>query len=127
MAQSCKGVTPMTSPSPAHTPGDRPPTLHQMARAAWADETVRAQAIEALELFRSYCSQPQPRIPGCDTVIRVAIRIHCGMTVEEAAAREYCYRWHLCLNRIINHLESRSSAVMIHAHMCYPAPHQMGQ
>lgn len=45
----------------------RPPPLHQIARAAWADPGVRAQAIEALERFRGYCSRPLPRDLGCGT------------------------------------------------------------
>ena len=38
-----------------------------------------------------------PRVPGMDTVIRLAHRISRGHTVDEAAAREYVYRWHLAI------------------------------
>lgn len=37
------------------------------------------------------------RMPGMDTVIRLAVRIEAGRSVEEAAAREYIYRWRLTL------------------------------
>lgn len=38
-----------------------------------------------------------PRVPGCSTVIRLAQRIAAGRSEQEAAAREYLYRWHLAL------------------------------
>ena len=38
-----------------------------------------------------------PRVPGMDTVIRLAVRIDQGRTIDEAAAREYLYRWNLAL------------------------------
>ena len=37
------------------------------------------------------------RVPGCDTAIRLAVRIEVGHSIEVAAAREYLYRWRLAL------------------------------
>jgi len=54
----------------------------------------RSEAEEAFALFKSYCDEA-PRVPGMDTVLRLAVRIDNGRTVEGAAAREYVYRWHL--------------------------------
>jgi hypothetical protein len=55
-------------------------------------------AHHALNLYRSYCGgQIPPRVPGMDTVIRLAWRLAHGRTVEEAAAREYVYRWNLAI------------------------------
>jgi hypothetical protein len=51
-------------------------------------------AVEAYDAFVVLCGgHAPPRIAGMDTVIRLAWRIECGCTVEEAAAREYMYRW----------------------------------
>jgi hypothetical protein len=36
-------------------------------------------------------------VPGICTVLRLAVRVDCGRTPEEAAAREYLYRWELAL------------------------------
>lgn len=57
-----------------------------------------AEAQEAYELFATYCDHPMPRVPGMDTVLRLAVRIQNGRTIEEAAAREYLYRWHIALD-----------------------------
>lgn len=38
-----------------------------------------------------------PRVPGMATIIRLAWRIQCGRTPQEAAAREYVYRWKLAV------------------------------
>jgi hypothetical protein len=117
----------MTSPTiaAAATP-TRPPTLHAMAYAAFAVPGVAAEAQAALTRFRSFCSTPPPRIPGCDTLIRLGIRIHLGMNVERAAAREYAYRWHLFLDAWINHTETRSRSRFDHGPVIYPAPHPLG-
>ncbi len=32
-----------------------------------------------------------------DTVYRLALRLYYGRSVQDAAAREYLYRWHLAL------------------------------
>lgn len=103
------------------------PPLFELIRTAWADEGTRAQAVEALALFRSYCSEPPPRIPGCDTILRIALRIHSGASVEAAAAREYSYRWHLFLDAWVNHVETRSRSYFAHGPVIYPAPNLLGQ
>jgi hypothetical protein len=55
-------------------------------------------AHEAFELYASYCGgKAPPRVAGCDTVIRLAVRIHNGKTVPEAAMLEYLYRWKLAI------------------------------
>lgn len=60
--------------------------------------THRDAAHEAFAIYKSYCDGfPPARVPGCDTVIRLAHRISLGRTPEEAAAREYIYRWHLAI------------------------------
>lgn len=117
----------MTSASVASEQITRQPTVLQMARAAWADPEIRVGAETALRLFASYCLQPMHRIPGCDTAIRLAIRIHQGKSVEEAAAREYSYRWHLFLDAWINHTQTRSRSSFEHGPMIWQAPHLLGQ
>lgn len=59
----------------------------------------RAAADAAFRLFASYwTSSERPiRVPGMDTAIRMAWRLEHGKTIEEAAAREYVYRWHLAI------------------------------
>ncbi|MBO6755731.1 MAG: hypothetical protein JJ902_05360 [Roseibium sp.] len=55
-------------------------------------------AIPAFRLFAAYCGgTPPPRVPGMDTVLRLSVRIAVGRTPEEAAAKEYLYRWRLAL------------------------------
>lgn len=55
-------------------------------------------AAEAYAIYVAYCGgKAPPRVPGMDTVIRLAWRIECGLGVREAAAREYSYRWHLAV------------------------------
>lgn len=62
----------------------------------------------ALHLFRGMCAgKLPPRVPGMDTLIRLAWRIECGRTAEEAAAREYLYRWDLAILCMLNHLDDR--------------------
>lgn len=97
-------------------------TLIQTVRAAWPAR--QAEALQALDLFRSWCIQPPPRIPGMDTVLRLAVRIDQGTTVTEAAAREYSYRWHLFAGAFVSHAESRSRTHPIGA--VFPAPHLLG-
>lgn len=67
----------------------------QLWREAWP--LHEAAAMEAFRLFQSWCTTPLCRVPGMGTPDRLAIRIHLGRSVEEAAAREYCYRWRLAL------------------------------
>lgn len=59
----------------------------------------RADADKAFRLFASYwtAGNKPARVPGMDTPIRMAWRLAHGKTIEEAAAREYVYRWHLAI------------------------------
>ena len=102
------------------------PTILGMARTAFTEPGVDAAATTSLELVRGYCTGPLARIPGCDTLIRLGIRIHLGMTVEQAAAREYAYRWHLFLDAWVNHTETRSRSRFAHGPLIYLAPHPLG-
>lgn len=69
--------------------------LVQHLREAWPK--WKEQAKEANKLFRSYCAINIGGVPGLATEHRLALRIDLGRTVEEAAAREYLYRWNLAL------------------------------
>jgi hypothetical protein len=70
--------------------------IMQEARAAFNAHNLSAEI--AYSIYRSYCGGTvPPRVPGMDTVIRLAMRIANGATVHEAAAREYVYRWHLAI------------------------------
>ncbi|RWP29509.1 hypothetical protein [Mesorhizobium sp.] len=61
--------------------------------AARADDAAAAYAV-----FVDMCGTRPIRVPGMDTVCRLAVRLHTkGYSVQEAAAREYAYRWHLAL------------------------------
>lgn len=71
------------------------PSIIQTARAATARHGLEAH--RALTLLRSWYSLPMPRVPGMDTYTRLAIRIHEGRSIEQAAAREYLYRWRLAI------------------------------
>jgi len=62
-----------------------------------AYERYKDEAFEALALFQGMCATDIGGVPGMETVIRLAWRIECGRSVEEAAAREYKYRWTLAL------------------------------
>lgn len=57
----------------------------------------RARADAAYRVFESYCTRPPIRVPGCDTAIRLAVRIDAGRSTVEAAAKEFIYRWNLAL------------------------------
>lgn len=58
----------------------------------------RAAAEQAFELYKAHCGgYPPARVPGMDTVIRMAWRLAHGKTPEQAAAREYLYRWDLAI------------------------------
>ena len=70
-------------------------SLPQDLQAAWREH--KEVALQSLAIYRSYCTRPIPRVAGCDTSIRLAHRIAHGFTVEEAAAREYVYRWGLAI------------------------------
>lgn len=64
-------------------------------------ETYRQHADAAdmaYDAYEALCGgRAPPRVPGCSTVIRLAVRIAGGATVEQAAAREYLYRWRLAI------------------------------
>jgi hypothetical protein len=66
-------------------------------RTAENDPATAQAARASYALFASWCSAKPPRIPGMGTVDRIAMRIHAGKTVEEAATREYLYRWNLAI------------------------------
>lgn len=66
-------------------------------RRALNNPHVVEQAKLALVLFKAYLAAPLPRVPRMAAGDRLAIRIDAGRTVEEAAAREYLYRWELAI------------------------------
>ena len=70
-------------------------TLIEQCRDAMRNH--REAARQSYALFVAYCGEPPCRVPGMDTVIRLAVRIDCGRSIEEAAAKEYLYRWMLAL------------------------------
>ncbi len=73
------------------------PAESLLSRYAVAYQTYKEEAGQAHQLLKSWCAWPLPRVPGMDTVIRLAWRMAHGRTIEEAAAREYVYRWHLAI------------------------------
>ena len=54
-----------------------------------------ANAAYALLVSDFYNGERPSRVPGMGTIVRLAIRIEDGASVEQAAAREYLYRWNL--------------------------------
>lgn len=62
-----------------------------------AYDTHRDEAHAAFALLKSWCTFQLPLSPGCDTAIRLAWRIACGATIEEASAKEWLYRWNLAI------------------------------
>lgn len=84
-------------------------TFVQMARRSLA--THERSALLAYGEFVTMChGHKLPRVPGMDTVIRLAIRIEQGRSIEEAAGREYFYRWNLALR----------------SPRCFGVPHTLG-
>lgn len=74
----------------------REQTITETLRAAWPLHKEAAR--EAFALFDSYCaSGMRRRVPGMGTTERLAIRLYAGKTIEEAAAKEYLYRWYLAI------------------------------
>lgn len=98
-------------------------SLVQAWRQALSDPLTVGHARAALTLFKSYCSAPLPRVPGIATGDRLAIRIHAGKTVEEAAAREYLYRWQLAI-KAGDQLSDRPA--WNDAVSCFGTPHPIG-
>lgn len=73
----------------------KPGSINHAIRAY---ETHRAEAESAFALYVDHCEGlAPPRVPGMSTVVRLAARIAMGRTIEEAAAREYVYRWNLAI------------------------------
>lgn len=71
-------------------------TLIEECRVAMRDHLLEAET--AYSLYKSHCENRVPiRVPGMDTIIRLARRIYLGSTPERAAASEYLYRWNLAL------------------------------
>ena len=62
----------------------------------------------AYELFSSFVDT-LPRVPGMATVDRLLVRCACGRSIEEAAAKEYLYRWNLALSSHGNWQVSRNT------------------
>ena len=86
-------------------------------------------ALCAFETYRRMCGgAPPPRVPGADTLARLALRIDCGKPVREAAAREYVYRWHLASGvTIARDKTQRLGAHVDHAPWrVFGAPHLLG-
>lgn len=71
------------------------PVSHAILRQALAEN--RTNADRAMELLETWFDEPVERVPGMPTLLRLAFRLSLGRTVEQAAAREYVYRWHLAL------------------------------
>lgn len=96
-----------------------------MVRSAWAKPRNREAAGAAFARFVEWSPNlaGRSRVPGMDTVLRMAVRIDVGRSSDEAAGREYLYRWNLFLDAMVNHLESKSSA---RGYSIWPAPHLWG-
>lgn len=117
-------------------------SLIQDMREALANPSAVDGARAALAMVKSWCDEGAvSRLPGCGTLERLALRIHRGATVEQAAAKEYAYRWSLPLRQWINYAETDSRADRAHrlAHRritgraapcrmggAWPVPHLIG-
>lgn len=64
-----------------------------------AYEKHKHAAEQAFDAFRAMCDYPVCRVPGMDTVIRLAWRIECGRDVQRAALEEFMYRVNLSIDR----------------------------
>ena len=90
-----------------------------MSKYIEALDKHRDAALQAFALYRAHCNGAVPsRVPGMDTVIRLAWRIECGRTVEDAAAREYLYRWNLAI-KAPDQCANRASSI-------FGTPHAIG-
>lgn len=99
-------------------------TLTETLRAAWPIH--KAEAAKAFDLFSSYCSDGmRRRVPGMGTTERLAVRLYAGKSIEEAAAREYLYRWHLAIKApdqsMLPHNSTRNPVVSV-----FGTPHTIG-
>ncbi|MCC5982635.1 MAG: hypothetical protein JJU26_13060 [Oceanicaulis sp.] len=81
-----------------------------MKHAIEAHRLHSQEANDALRVYRTWCAKPLPAVPGMATAPRLAVRIANGLSIEEAAGREYLYRWNLALT------SSR----------CFGVPHPLG-
>ncbi len=77
-------------------------SLIQELREAWP--LHGDAATKAFALFKEWAPR-STRVPGCDTALRLAYRIYHGKTLEQAAAAEYLYRWHLAIDQLNNQSE----------------------
>ncbi len=101
-----------------------PQTVSEMLSAAWP--LHKADAVKARDLFDSWCSDAmRRRVPGMGTTERLAVRLYLGRTIEEAAAREYLYRWSLAIKPaeqcMLPHNSTRNPVVSI-----FGTPHPIG-
>lgn len=71
------------------------PSPYALSRRVMQERPYEVAA--AHMLFSQYCGEPICSVPGMATDARLAVRLGAGRTVEEAAAREYLYRWGLAL------------------------------
>lgn len=97
-------------------------TITETLRVAWPAQKENAKL--AFELFDSYCADGMRRkVPGMGTTERLAIRLHAGKTIEEAAAREYLYRWSLAIKAADQclHTSTRNPVVSV-----FGTPHTIG-
>lgn len=95
-----------------------------MNRFLKAYEAHKDAALEAVAILKPWLTSPLIRIPGADTAIRMAVRIESGCTPEEAAGREYLYRWHLPLDQWRNHAEAKARSMPVTG--AWPVPHAIG-
>lgn len=71
-------------------------TFFDQLRAAFFKHRHEAQ--RAQEILDDFCGgRILQRVPGMDTIARLAWRIECGHNAESAAGKEYFYRWNLAL------------------------------
>jgi hypothetical protein len=85
-----------------------------------ARQTHRNESDTALALFKAIAPRSM-RVPGMDTVLRLAWRIAQGRTAEQSAAREYVYRWHLAIDNLLIHVDGTHAPLADHY-----APHALG-
>lgn len=75
----------------------RPIRLTRVAYLRHVAETRADEIKRACDLFAEMVQGTVRKVPGADTTTRMAERIGFGLTPEQAAAREYLYRWNLAL------------------------------
>jgi hypothetical protein len=75
----------------------RPIRMNRVRALAWIVEVQAESIVKACGMAQAYFDQPLPKVPGATMSIRMAERLGNGMSAEQAAAREYVYRWSLAL------------------------------